>query len=196
MIPVSQLIERTSSSSRRRTWPRRRCLRCSCAGRRPRSSSPGTGAAGLAVRARAALCSPSPAPRRLQASGSDASVLAHLPPPLCGSRPCSLHRPPPTPRARPVFPAGRGPDFWDTRESSPKEHSCHCAYFAFRICAQSLPSYPTLCDPMDCSPPGSSGRGVLLAGTLEWVAVSFSGGSAPPGIEPVSAASPAWQLDS
>ena len=32
----------------------------------------------------------------------------------------------------------------------------------------------TLCDPMDCSPPGSSVRGILQARTLEWVAISFS----------------------
>ena len=32
----------------------------------------------------------------------------------------------------------------------------------------------TLCDPMDCSPPGSSVHGILQAGILEWVAISFS----------------------
>ena len=32
----------------------------------------------------------------------------------------------------------------------------------------------TLCDPMDCSPPGSSVHGTLQAGILKWVAVSFS----------------------
>ena len=31
-----------------------------------------------------------------------------------------------------------------------------------------------LCDPMDCSPPGSSVRGILQARVLEWVAISFS----------------------
>ena len=36
---------------------------------------------------------------------------------------------------------------------------------------------PTLCDPMDCSPPGSSIRGILQAEILEWVAISFSRGS-------------------
>ena len=35
-------------------------------------------------------------------------------------------------------------------------------------------SCPSLCNPMDCSPPGSSVHGVLQARTLEWVAVSFS----------------------
>ena len=38
-------------------------------------------------------------------------------------------------------------------------------------------SCPTLCDPMDCSPPGSSVHGILQARVLEWVAISFSRGS-------------------
>ena len=43
-------------------------------------------------------------------------------------------------------------------------------------------SCPTLCDPMDCSPPGSSLHGILLllARVLEWVAISFSRGSSQP----------------
>ena len=32
----------------------------------------------------------------------------------------------------------------------------------------------TLCNPMDCSPPGSSDNGILQARILEWVAISFS----------------------
>ena len=40
--------------------------------------------------------------------------------------------------------------------------------------AKSLPSCPTLCDPVDCSPPGSPIPGVLQARTLKWVAISFS----------------------
>ena len=35
----------------------------------------------------------------------------------------------------------------------------------------------TLCDPVDCSPPGSSVHGILQARILEWVAISFSRGS-------------------
>ena len=41
-------------------------------------------------------------------------------------------------------------------------------------------SCPTLCDPMDCSPPGSSVHGVLQARTLEWAAIPISRGSSPP----------------
>ena len=40
--------------------------------------------------------------------------------------------------------------------------------------AKSLQSCLTLCDPIDVSPPGSPAPGVLQAGTLEWVAISFS----------------------
>ena len=39
---------------------------------------------------------------------------------------------------------------------------------------------PTLCDPMDCIPPGSSVHGISQARILEWVAISFSRGSSPP----------------
>ena len=35
----------------------------------------------------------------------------------------------------------------------------------------------TLCDPVDCSTPGSSVHGILQARILEWVAISFSRGS-------------------
>ena len=40
--------------------------------------------------------------------------------------------------------------------------------------AKSLRSCPTLCDPIDSSPPGSLVPGILQARTLEWVAISFS----------------------
>ena len=40
--------------------------------------------------------------------------------------------------------------------------------------AKSLQSCQTLCDPIDGSPPGSPTPGILQAGALEWVAISFS----------------------
>ena len=43
-----------------------------------------------------------------------------------------------------------------------------------------------LCDPMDCSPPGSSVHGLLQAKILEWIAISFSGDLPDLGIEPGS----------
>ena len=41
-------------------------------------------------------------------------------------------------------------------------------------------SYLILCDPMDCSPPGSSVLGILQARILEWVAIPLSRGSSRP----------------
>ena len=43
-------------------------------------------------------------------------------------------------------------------------------------------SCPTLCDPLDCSPPGSSVHGILQARILEWVVISFSRGSSRPSV--------------
>ena len=55
-------------------------------------------------------------------------------------------------------------------ESLKKKETClkHAAT------AKSLQSCPTLCDPIDGSPPGSPIPGILQARTLEWVAISFS----------------------
>ena len=41
------------------------------------------------------------------------------------------------------------------------------------MCAKLLQSCLTLCDPIDCTPPGSSVHGILQARKLEWVAMSF-----------------------
>ena len=38
---------------------------------------------------------------------------------------------------------------------------------------KSLQSYPTLCNPMDCSLPGSSAHEIFQARVLEWVAIAF-----------------------
>ena len=52
---------------------------------------------------------------------------------------------------------------WTTREVP---ELCVC------VCAKSLQLCPTLCDPMDCSLPGSSVHGILQTRILEWVAMS------------------------
>ena len=44
----------------------------------------------------------------------------------------------------------------------------------YAAAAKSLQLCPTLCDPMDGSPPGPPVPGILQARTLEWVAISFS----------------------
>ena len=61
------------------------------------------------------------------------------------------------------------------------------------MCAKSLQSYPTLCDPVDCSPPGSFVHGILQA--RDWSGLPFSSpGDLPdPGIKPGSLA---LQVDS
>ena len=51
---------------------------------------------------------------------------------------------------------------------------CTWTLSIYAAAAKSLQSCPTLCDPMDCSPPGFSVHGILQARTLEWVAISFS----------------------
>ena len=54
--------------------------------------------------------------------------------------------------------------------------------------AKLLQSWPTFCDPMDCSSPGSSVHGILQARILEWVAMPCL---PDPGIEPMTLTSPA-----
>ena len=48
------------------------------------------------------------------------------------------------------------------------------SFAAAAAAAKSLQSCPTLCNPIDGSPPGSPIPGILQARTLEWVAISFS----------------------
>ena len=50
------------------------------------------------------------------------------------------------------------------------------AHYAW-VCAKTLQLCLTLCDPVDCSLPGSSVPGVLQVRILEWVAIPFSRGS-------------------
>ena len=47
-------------------------------------------------------------------------------------------------------------------------------YIYMHVCAKLLQSGPTLYDPMDCSLPGSSIRGIFQARTLEWVAIALA----------------------
>ena len=61
---------------------------------------------------------------------------------------------------------------------------CHPAHLTYMQCeceseseSEVTQSCPTLCDPVDYSPPGSSVHGILQTRILEWVAISFSSGS-------------------
>ena len=56
---------------------------------------------------------------------------------------------------------------WNVTERTPKAMSLTAS-------AKSLQSCPTLCNPIDGSPPGSPIPGILQARTLEWVAIAFS----------------------
>ena len=56
-------------------------------------------------------------------------------------------------------------------------HVCVCMCVCVCVCVcecESLRSCLILCNPMDCSPPGSSVLEILQARILEWVAISFS----------------------
>ena len=57
---------------------------------------------------------------------------------------------------------------WGHEESDTPEATQHTA------AAKLLQSRPTLCDPIDSSPPGFPIPGILQATTLEWIAISFS----------------------
>ena len=55
--------------------------------------------------------------------------------------------------------------------------------YAMLCYAKSLQSCPTLCDPIDGSPPGSLIPGILQARVLEWGAIAFSGTEEPGGLQ-------------
>ena len=80
---------------------------------------------------------------------------------------------------------GKKPDDHSTRSKRPftfgelvlisrKTAPSNCDFYAAAAAAASLQSHPTLCDPIDSSPPGSPIPGILQARVLEWVAISFS----------------------
>ena len=81
---------------------------------------------------------------------------------------------------RPADSRVRLPDLHHPRENRffcpPLQHSCFQSQMKLgaAAAAKSLQSCPTLCDPVDSSPPGSSIPGILQARILEWVAISFS----------------------
>ena len=62
---------------------------------------------------------------------------------------------------------------WDAMQCDPNSLHIH-VFKCLCACMLILFSCVTLCDPMDCSPPGSSVHGILQERTLEWVAIPFS----------------------
>ena len=85
------------------------------------------------------------------------------------------------PKIKPVSPALAGRFFTTEPPGKPihingysvlnRKHIIHIKYAA-AAAAKSLQLCPTLCDPIDGSPPGSPVPGILQARTLEWVAIS------------------------
>ena len=79
---------------------------------------------------------------------------------------------------------------------------CVCARAHARVCmcmcarTMMLQFCWTLCDPVDCSPPGSSVRGIPQARILEWVAMPSSRDLPNAGIEPCLLCLPHWQAGS
>ena len=76
-----------------------------------------------------------------------------------------------TPKRQPI----RLPHPWD----SPGKNTgvgCHFLLQCMKVKSENkvAQSCPTLSDPMDCSPPGSSAHGIFQARVLEWVAIAFS----------------------
>ena len=68
----------------------------------------------------------------------------------------------------------RTTDFNKTAKNSAGKTQSLQQWNNWTAAAESLQSCPTLCDPIDGSPPGSPVPGILQARTLEWVAISFS----------------------
>ena len=82
-------------------------------------------------------------------------------------------------------------DLWMFSTFSAHTHGSHRGCVCVGVCVLVTQSYPTLCDPMDCSPSGSSVHGILQTRIVEGVAIIFSRRSFQPGIEPEFLTSPA-----
>ena len=71
-------------------------------------------------------------------------------------------------------------------------HTRICKYINIYVCVLSCSVVSNFCDPMDCSPPGSSVDGIVQARVLEWVAIFLPRVLPNPGIE---TGSPVLQAD-
>ena len=94
---------------------------------------------------------------------------------------------------RSLLPAMKTQHSHKQKQNKPKkETNTHCKSTAV-VDALVVKSCPTLCNPTDCSPPGSSIHGISQVRILEWIAISFSRGLPDPGIK---VGSPALKADS
>ena len=77
----------------------------------------------------------------------------------------------------PVWPHRRQPTRLPRPWDSPGKNTgmgCHFLLQCRKVESEVAQLCPTLSDPMDCSPPGSSVHGIFQARVLEWVAIAFS----------------------
>ena len=86
---------------------------------------------------------------------------------------CGILAPWPGTEPMPPALAVQSLNHWTTRRCFWLYWKCVCVCSVAQSCL-------TLCNPMDCSPPGSSAHGVFQARIPEWVAISFSRGSSRP----------------
>ena len=77
-------------------------------------------------------------------------------------------------------------------DTSPESYIFKVSAAAAAAAAKSRQSCPTLCDPIDSSPPGSALPGILQARTLEWVAISFPNAGLWPMTKGVKQAQTIW----
>ena len=64
--------------------------------------------------------------------------------------------------------------WWANRWGAYNWAHCVCVYVCVCVCVLVTQLCPALCNPMDCSPPGSFVHGILQARILEWADISFS----------------------
>ena len=70
--------------------------------------------------------------------------------------------------------------WWDSTSYAERTDVGVMVHFTLKSESEVAQSCPTLCDPIDCSLPGSSVHGIFQAVVLEWIAISFSRGSSQP----------------
>ena len=94
---------------------------------------------------------------------------------------CRMDKKGPTVQHRELYSVSCNKPQWKRKKGFCRKHRSGCVSSEFQwqeaaaaAAAKSLQSCPTLCDPTDSSPPGSTVPGILQARILEWVAISFS----------------------
>ena len=141
-----------------------------------RSCSSGFSSAGSSS-PRPASAAPSSCRACLRSRGY--SCPSHSPPRHCSCRPGGLRAAEATRRCR------EAADIANARWNATQPTKLHRGgdrlfLLSFKVCVLVAQSCPTLCDPLDCSPPGPSVHGILQVRIPEWIAIPFSRGSSWP----------------